>query len=259
MFWFKKLLSQLVMPIPLTVLLLLLAALLWRSQGQWLLKLGKVSLSLAIAVLFLCSQSQVSYWLSDSLESRFLPNNQNMAQGCVVMVLGSSNTEKPGLTAVQQLSATALARLSEGIRQLSLGQQCTLVVSGYSGGIQPTPHASIMGNAAIELGVNPANIIKFDQPKDTIEEAYALQQLIGSQPFKLVTSATHMPRAMMIFTQIGMQPQAAPTDFIARQSFWWRLDADQLLASQRSIHEYVGMLWLNIKFILHPPIAKETR
>ncbi|WP_445776294.1 YdcF family protein [Shewanella sp.] len=258
MFWIKKVLSQLVMPVPLTVLLLLLAACLWRSQGQWLLKLGKVSLSLAIAVLFLCSQSQVSYWLTNSLESRFSPNHQNMTQRCVVMVLGSSNIEKSGLTAVQQLSATALARLNEGIRQLSLGPQCTLVLSGYSGGIQPTPHASIMANAAIELGVNPANIVKFDQPKDTIEEAYALQKLIGHHPFKLVTSATHMPRAMSIFTQLGMQPQAAPTDFIARQGFWWRLDADQLLASQRAIHEYIGMLWLQVKGLSVPPSPKET-
>ncbi|PKH98667.1 hypothetical protein CXF78_17570, partial [Shewanella sp. 11B5] len=61
------------------------------------------------------------------------------------------------------------------------------------------------------------------------------------------TSATHMPRAMMIFTSLGMQPQPAPSDFIAHQGFWWRLDADQLLASQKSIHEYVGMLWLHIK------------
>ncbi|GGP46070.1 hypothetical protein GCM10009347_11810 [Shewanella algicola] len=247
MFWLKKVLSQLVMPIPLTVLLLLIAGLLWRSQRQLLLKFGKVSLSLAITVLLLCSQSQVSYWLTDSLESRYSPNNQLKTGSCVVMVLGSGNLEKPELTAVQQLSATALARLSEGIRQLNLGQGCTLVVSGYSGGQQPTPHASIMANAAVELGVNPANIIKFEQPKDTIEEAYALQQLIGQQPFTLVTSATHMPRAMSIFTQLGMQPQPAPTNFIAHKGFWWRLDAEQLHASQRSIHEYVGMLWLSIK------------
>ncbi|MGI2170567.1 YdcF family protein [Shewanella sp. MF05960] len=259
MFWLKKVLSQLVMPIPLTVLLLLIAWLLWRSQRQSLLSLGKVTLVLATSVLLLCSQSQVSYWLTDSLESRYAANNQVMTEACVVMVLGSGNIEKPGLTAVQQLSATALARLSEGLRQLSLGQDCTLVVSGYSGGQQPTPHASIMAKAAIELGVNPARIVKFGQPKDTIEEAYALQQLIGQQPFKLVTSATHMPRAMAIFTQLGLQPQAAPTDFIASQSFWWRLDADQLLASQRSIHEYVGMLWLQIKGLSALPIPKETK
>ncbi|MGI2172606.1 YdcF family protein [Shewanella ulleungensis] len=258
MFWLKKVLSQLVMPIPLTVLLLLIAGLLWRSQRQSLLSLGKVALIFATSVLLLCSQSQVSYWLTHSLESRYAPNNQVMTERCVVMVLGSGNIEQAGLTAVQQLSATALARLSEGLRQLTLGQHCTLVVSGYSGGQQPTPHASIMAKAAIELGVEPARIVKFEQPKDTIEEAYALQQLIGQQPFKLVTSATHMPRAMAIFTQLGLQPQAAPTDFIAHQSFWWRLDAEQLLASQRSIHEYVGMLWLQIKGLSPQHIPLET-
>jgi hypothetical protein len=54
---------------------------------------------------------------------------------------------------------------------------------------------------------------------------------------------------MQIFTSLDMQPQPAPSDFIARQSYWWRLGADQLLASQKAIHEYVGMLWLQIKEI----------
>lgn len=235
------------MPIPLTVILLLVAGILWRSQKKAMVYIGQVVLGLAIMLLVLLSQSQISYWLTHSLESRFNVNHQAIKGSCVVMVLGSSNMEKPGLTAVQQLSSTALARLSEGIRQFHLGDDCTLVVSGFSGGQQPTPHATLMAQAAIELGVPQANIIKFDSPKDTIEEAHALQQQIGQQPFRLVTSATHMPRAMMIFTSLGMQPQPAPSDFIAYQGFWWRLDAAQLLASQKSIHEYVGMLWLNIK------------
>jgi uncharacterized SAM-binding protein YcdF (DUF218 family) len=247
MFWVKKLLSQLVMPIPLTVILLLTAAILWHSQRKTMVNIGKVALGLAIMLLVLLSQSQISYRLTNSLESRFNVNQQVITGTCVVMVLGSSNMEKPGLTAVQQLSSTALARLSEGIRQFHLGDDCSLVVSGFSGGQQPTPHATLMAQAAIELGVPQARIIKFESPKDTIEEAYALQQRIGQQPFRLVTSATHMPRAMMIFTSLGMQPQPAPSDFIAYQGFWWRLDADKLLASQRSIHEYVGMLWLDIK------------
>ncbi|WP_350431261.1 ElyC/SanA/YdcF family protein [Shewanella sp. H8] len=247
MFWLKKVLSQLVMPIPFSIMLLIIAAILWRTQRVTLLRFGRVALVIAILALVLTSQSQVSYFLADSLESQYQVNHQPITGRCVVMVLGSGNLELSGHTAVQQLSSTALARLSEGIRQYGLGQHCTLVVSGWSGGNQPTAHATMMAQAAQELGIPKASILVFNQPKDTIEEAYALKSMIGYKPFRLVTSATHMPRSMRIFTSLGMQPQAAPSDFIASRGYWWRLNADQLLTSQRAIHEYVGILWLQIK------------
>jgi uncharacterized SAM-binding protein YcdF (DUF218 family) len=250
MFWLKKILSQLVMPIPLSIMLLVIAAVLWRTKRTRLLQFGRIALVAAIALLVLTSQAQVSYYLADSLESQYHVNHQPITGACVVMVLGSGNREQQGHTAVQQLSSTALARLTEGVRQFSLGQHCTLVVSGWSGGNQPTAHATIMAQAAQELGIPKKSITVFNQPKDTIEEANALKQFLGTQPFRLVTSATHMPRSMRIFNALGMQPQAAPTDFIANSSDWWRLNADNLLDSQRAIHEYVGILWLWVKDLL---------
>jgi len=247
MFWLKKVLSQLVMPIPFSIILLIIAAMLWRTQRVMLLRFGRVALVTAVLVLILTSQSQVSYFLAETLESQFEVNHQPINGACVVMVLGSGNREQQGHTAVQQLSAVALARLTEGIRQFGLGQHCTLVVSGWSGGLQPTAHATIMAQAAQELGIPKASILVFTDPQDTIEEAYALKHIVGYQPFRLVTSATHMPRSMQIFTSLGMQPQPAPSDFIARRSYWWRLDAGQLLTSQRAIHEYVGIAWLWFK------------
>jgi uncharacterized SAM-binding protein YcdF (DUF218 family) len=247
MFWLKKILSQLVMPIPFSIMLLIIAAILWRTQRAMLLRFGRVALVTAIAVLVLTSQSQLSYFLADSLESQYQVNHQPITGTCVVMVLGSGHREQQGLTAVQQLSSTALARLTEGIRQFGLGQHCTLVVSGWNGGNQLTAHGTIMAQAAQELGIPIASIVLFTDPQDTIEEAYALKHIVGYKTFRLVTSATHMPRSMRIFTSLGMQPQPAPSDFIAKRSYWWRLDADQLLTSQRAIHEYVGMLWLWIK------------
>ncbi|MGX9462938.1 ElyC/SanA/YdcF family protein [Shewanella sp. A14] len=247
MFWLKKILSQLVMPIPFSILLLVIAAILWRTQQVRLLKFGRLALMTAIGVLVLTSQSQVSYFLADSLESQYQVNHQQIIGTCVVMVLGSGNSEQSGHTAVQQLSSTALARLTEGVRQFSLGPHCTLVVSGWNGGTQLAAHATVMAQAAQELGIPKTSIVVFNQPKDTIEEAYALKSLIGYAPFRLVTSATHMPRAMRIFSSLGMQPQPAPSDFIAHDGYWWKLNAEKLLTSQRAIHEYVGTLWLLIK------------
>ncbi|ASJ97295.1 MULTISPECIES: ElyC/SanA/YdcF family protein [Shewanella] len=244
MFWVKKLISQLLMPIPLSVFLLLIAIVILRRR-----KLVKTLIASSFTILLLLSSQWGSYQLANTLEQQYPVNNTPMAQGCVVMVLGSGHDSSISERATLQLSATALARLTEGVRQLGLGQQCQLVVSGW-GGSDAIPQAQVMANAAMELGVKPEQIIQFPLAKDTLEEAQFLEWEIGDRPFRLVTSATHLPRAMMIFHQAGMHPQAAPADFIARGGYWWQLDARNLLASQRAIHEYVGQVWLKIKFAL---------
>ncbi|UJF20443.1 YdcF family protein [Shewanella sp. OMA3-2] len=249
MFWLKKIISQLFLPIPLTVLFILLTLLLMTFAASKLKSLATLSLLAAVMLLVGLSQSDSSYYLANSLESQYPINSAPIppSQQCVVMVLGSGHSDKAGLTAVHKLSAVALGRLTEGMRQLAMGQNCQLVVSGWNGGYMSTAHATIMKQAAIELGVKPDTIISFPEAKDTIEEAMFLYRVVGQQPFRLVTSATHMPRSMMIFSALGMQPQAAPGDFIAEKGLWWRLDASNLLTSQKSIHEYVGMLWLSIR------------
>ena len=249
MFWVKKIVSQLFMPIPLTILLMIIAATLWRFSSLKLKSFAGLCIGGGIILLGGLSQTNISYLLTNSLESQYKVNSEPFVpdSACWVMVLGSGHSDKDNLTAVQQLSSVALGRLIEGIRQLSLGQDCQLVVSGWNGGYMQNAHADVMKQAAIELGVNPDKIITFPDAKDTIEEAMFLYPLVGQHPFRLVTSATHMPRSMMIFNSLGMKPEAAPGDFIANKGLWWRLDADTLLNSQKSIHEYLGMLWIKLK------------
>lgn len=241
MFWVKKVVSQGIMPIPFILLLLLVSLFIWRrTMAKYLVA------SAFILLLFLSSQLSIST-LVRPLESIYPINSTPMSGQCFVMVLGSSHSDIQAATAVQSLSAVALARLSEGIRQLGLGQDCILIVSGWGGELTQISHAEMMANAAVELGVNKSKIIQFPLAKDTLEEAQYLKWELGDSSFRLVTSASHMPRAMAIFTGKGLAASAAPTDFRARDDFWWRLTAENLVSSQRAIHEYIGRLWLWIK------------
>lgn len=242
MFWVKKMVSQAVMPIPFILLLLFFALLFWRRRALANYLVSGALLSL----LFLSSQLSVNT-LVWPLEQQYPINSTLNTHSCVVMVLGSSHADIPHATAVQSISDVALARLSEGIRQLNLGHDCKLVVSGWSGELTQTPHAQMMAQAAIELGVDAQRIIQFPLARDTLEEAQYAAWALGDETFRLVTSATHMPRAVSIFKAKGLNVEPAPTDFIARDDFWWRFSADNVTASQRAIHEYVGRLWLWIK------------
>ncbi|QGS50452.1 YdcF family protein [Shewanella putrefaciens] len=241
MFWVKKVVSQGIMPIPFILLLLLVSLFIWRrTMAKYLVA------SAFILLLFLSSQLSVST-LVRPLESIYPINSTPISGQCFVMVLGSSHSDIQAATAVQSLSAVALARLSEGIRQLGLGQDCILIVSGWGGELTQISHAEMMAKAAVELGVDKSKIIQFPLARDTLEEAQYLKWELGDSSFRLVTSASHMPRAMAIFTGKGLLASAAPTDFRARDDFWWRLTADNLVSSQRAIHEYIGRLWLWIK------------
>ncbi|NMH64544.1 YdcF family protein [Shewanella salipaludis] len=242
MFWVKKLLSQLAMPVPFVCLLLLLVFLFWRHR-----RLARPLSLLALTLLVLLSSVWGSNLLLRPLESSYGVNNQAITGACLVMVLGSGHDDSLAGSATQQLSPVALARLTEGLRQLTLGQDCKLMVSGWNGETNSRSHARVMADAAMELGVAEDKILLLPLARDTIEEAEYAKFQIADAPFRLVTSATHMPRSMQIFTAQGLQPEAAPTDFLAREDYWWRLDARQLLASQRAIHEYLGQLWFRLK------------
>ncbi|MEE1974343.1 ElyC/SanA/YdcF family protein, partial [Maribacter flavus] len=68
---------------------------------------------------------------------------------------------------------------------------------------------------AESLGIPRSEIIVLDKPKDTEEEAEAVKQTIGDAPFLLVTSASHLPRAMIFFQHVGLNPLPAPANQLA--------------------------------------------
>lgn len=131
--------------------------------------------------------------------------------GIPILVLGSGDTQEPDLTPNDQLSETALQRLIEGIRIHRMLPGSILILSGY-GGAASTSHAQTMAQTAISLGVDKEHIILQEQPKNTREEVSAYLSRFGTtRPPVLVTSASHMPRAMYLFNSCGISPYPAPT------------------------------------------------
>ncbi|SQI89181.1 membrane Protein [Klebsiella oxytoca] len=75
-----------------------------------------------------------------------------------------------------------------------------------------------MPRVAETLGVPRSEIIVLDKPKDTEEEAAAVKEAVGDAPFLLVTSASHLPRAMIFFRRAGLAPLPAPANQLAIES-----------------------------------------
>ncbi|GAA5186323.1 ElyC/SanA/YdcF family protein [Ferrimonas gelatinilytica] len=241
-FWLKKAVAATILPVPLACLLVIAGWLLWRfglpRTGQGVLLLGPL-------LLVLLAFSPISQKLAGSLERRY-PVWQPDGEVAYVLVLGNAHHSDPNRTALQQLSNVAMARLMEGIRIWRANPDAVLVVSGY-GGFDPISHAEMQRRAAISLGVPDGKILILPQARDTAEEARLTASEIGAAPAVLVTSATHMPRAMRSYQLAGLSPRPAPTDFIAVPTHPWRLSARNLWVSERALHEYQGLLWLALR------------
>lgn len=164
-----------------------------------------------------------------------------------VIVLGNAHVSDPGLPESAKVSSASLYRLVEGIR-IHRQLPCTRLI--ISGGInmEPVANAVMVSHVAELIGVDRQEIIMEDRPRDTFDEAKMLQPLLGRDPFVLVTSAAHMPRAMQLFQDFGTRPLPAPTDFVIKDRRKLATNSllpscDNLEISKRVIYEWLGEVW----------------
>lgn len=208
------------------------------------IKKAKVYLSISFIWLFLASYEPFSNYITKPLEqsySSYLDIDKSIEY---VLVLGSGHDTNEKLSSLSQLSQTAVTRLGEGVRIFRQLDEAKLIVSGYSG-IDSTPHAIVSKKVAISLGVPKDKILTQSKAKDTFEEAVYAKKVIGNKKFVLVTSATHMKRAMNLFQAHGMNPIAAPTDFLVKVDgeFLSFPHPNQLRKTNVAIHEYLGLTY----------------
>ncbi len=244
LFIVKKIISMLLTPLSIGLMLILIAIYFLYKKNFKMSRIFMISALLWIAVM---SYTPFSELLISPLESSYPALKEFPKDIGYVMVLGAGHTTNENLPLTSQLGRSAMYRLAEGIRILRQLDDAKLIVSGYSG-TDPTPHALMQKNMAVLLGVTEEQIIARYAPKDTREEALDVKSILKNQNFILVTSASHMPRAMEIFNEEGLYPYAAPTYHLAKHSEggFFIPDAYGLVNSETAMHEYIGMLWLEI-------------
>ena len=102
------------------------------------------------------------------------------------------------------------------------------------------------------MGVDQNDIILEIESRDTKDEARLIKPLVEDAPFVLVTSASHMPRAMALFRKAGMSPIAVPTDHLIKNPYGISFDnlfprSYHLQKSERAVYEALGLLWAKVR------------
>ncbi|ODS34162.1 MAG: conserver hypothetical protein [Candidatus Scalindua rubra] len=259
MFILKKIISGFLYPLPLSLLISFIGLyLLWFTTKQ---KAGKVLVSFGLFILILFGYGIIANKLLRPLERKYdsLETKSSSAglktedESAIkfVVVLGGGHTSDPELPLISQIGRSSLVRLVEGIRIYRKYPEAKLLLSGGSV-FDPIPVAEVMTRVAREIGVSEDDIILESKSKDTKDHARFIKPIIGSEPFILVTTASHMPRSMAMFKKNGMNPIASPIGHRVKEgqglsphSFFPK--AGNLSNAEIAIHEYLGLTWAKMR------------
>jgi len=236
---------------PLTIFFLLLIA----SAIFHKLKKKRVTFLLIWAAalwMLLISTSFVPDFLMKNLEKHypvFQENQLNEITDSVnILVLGSGHVNDERLEAYHQLGETSVSRLFEGIRIHKLHARSRLITSGFKGK-EELSNAEVTAITAISFGVDPSIVYQQRSPENTHEEALAYKEVFGTETqLILVTSAAHMKRSMKLFEKAGLNPIAAPTNFLYKKSkskhpFRWIPYGYNIKKMESAMHEYIGIVY----------------
>ncbi|QOP45567.1 ElyC/SanA/YdcF family protein [Sulfurimonas paralvinellae] len=201
-------------------------------------------------LLLLFAYPPFANYLVSGLENQYAKYDYKQS-AAYIHVLGNGHDTDPSQPISSQISDAGIKRVVEGIIIHNHMSDSKIIFTGYEGKTDIS-NAQMNARLARELNVSRSDILINPLPKDTKEEALFTKMVVGDKPFVLVTSASHMPRAMMLFESLGMHPIAAPTSFYKQefQGYLRAPSAHALFVSTLAIHEYIGIAWAKVKYLL---------
>jgi len=260
MFSLKKFLAPMFSPVSLCVELMACGlVLLFFSRKQ---KTGKLFVTLGMIVLVLSSFEAVSGRFLQTLESQYAPlnlagaksqQNGRVPQDSVkwIVVLAGGVVGDQSLPVQLQISHYSRVRLMEGIRLYRLLPGSKLILTGGIGFDGPA-EATTLSRVAEELGVPKSDMVLEVESRDTKDHPLYIRPIVKDEPFILVTSAFHMPRAMKLFAKQGLSPIPAPAGHWKPPKEFWSPgnlfpNASGLRLAELATHEYMGLTWASVR------------
>jgi len=236
-------LPDLITPLPIYGAVLL-AVLAWRTRRlRWWL---------ALLWLYLMSTPAIANLGVAWLENQHRPiEDLRPFQGQAVVLLPSgTNRLDPELGWVNRLAESGWERLLVAVETARQVKGALLIPGGSFGDQENEPIALTMKSALERMGVDPGRIEIETSSLNTYENLAFLADRLGEQPFLLVTSATHMPRAMAVADRLQLNATAQPAGFLMSEVIGLRSflpSVSAIITWQVVLHEIVGLQVYRLK------------
>jgi uncharacterized SAM-binding protein YcdF (DUF218 family) len=248
MFYIGKILAAFVFPPGLFVLIAALATLFILLGHR---KTAAIIAGILALIIYACSTTALANLLVFPLENSFPPIADKGDAKEIVVLGGGYNDRSPETGMGGSLAPAAEKRAIYGL-ELSRLYNLPLI---YSGGIgfdvrSEGSEAEAAQRLWLSLGVEKNRITIENESLDTKGNASGVAVLSKGEALILVTSAFHMPRAMLSFERAGLRAIAAPTDYRAKRSaLTWAdflPDTSKLEVTRLALHEYIGLLYYHL-------------
>jgi len=232
---FLKILEMFLLPSVFVLVLILIGIILIFRKKRG--KLGKILIILGILLYYLFSITPVADSIISPLEKQYQPVQKEELEKAdkIVLLLGGKESD--------------VLRASEVLRLYNL--QSAIIISGRDPLSPKIEEAKEVKEFLTERGISAENIILEDKSRNTFESAKNIKEILDDEPFFLVTSAYHLPRAIETFQKARTNPIPAPADFKIEKNYDildFFPDAQNLRNSDIALHEYFGILWYRLKY-----------
>ncbi|MEA3497448.1 MAG: ElyC/SanA/YdcF family protein [Campylobacterota bacterium] len=227
-FTLKKIISGLIMPLSIGFIFAFIGLYFLYKNSY---KKAKIFLTICIVWIAIIAYSPFSNFLLEPLESKYSKLEKIPQDIKYILLLGGDQK----------------SRGWEALRLYNKIPNSKIITSGYEGRYD-IPEAIKTANILVELGIPKKDIIIHSKPKDTKEEAIKIKSILKDEPFILITSHYHMPRAIALFNKEGLYPIAAPTDKLAKENKYLSIPSGgDLKKTEIAMHEYIGLLWSKLR------------
>ncbi|HMV43666.1 MAG TPA: YdcF family protein [Leptospiraceae bacterium] len=245
-FFFSKILTVILFPLPLCILLGLLIVLFKIKGGR-----NKFLSFLPIGLLWFAASFPVCQSLITSLEKEFPPIKVKDAPraDAIVVLGGMINTLSPFPDRVEILGSGE--RLTDAILLHKAGKAEYVLFTGGSGLLfdQEVKEAGFAKKFLIDFGIPENKILLESESRNTFENALYTKKILEEKKIEriiLVTSAFHMKRSIAIFQKLGIEAYPFPTDYRSlRMDLNWEIiipATGALETTTIAIKEWMGIL-----------------
>lgn len=228
---------------------LILACLLLSLFTWWFRLYSLFWLILATVLLYVLSVPPVAEHLIAPLQHvPVLSTITYEPDAAIVILSGGHIVHAPEFQGLDEANESTLVRLRYGA-YLAKRSHLPILVSG--GGLFGEPPEAPMMKRVLERDFDvPVKWVE-DKSRDTHENAISSLAMLHENKIKkvyLVTSATHMRRALLAFKDKTIEIIPAPTSFCKTSMsndplFNWIPRASVLMISSYALYEYGGLIW----------------